>query len=180
MAGLSRKQACQGGAVLCNFRSMNTIEPTASQLRASGDRGVALIAYALLFIAPFFAGIPSLVAVVIAYSRKAEVSRCIRRHHDQQIRMFWVAFALSIIAGPCAVIALITGAGDFIAFTRQGGWSHFGATGFQFRDLGISDAAVLFTVIALGCLTFISVELIVGSVIGFIRLASKSPEQLAR
>ena len=38
------------------------------------DRNLALLAYGLLFFAIFFAGVPALVAVAIAYSRRREAA----------------------------------------------------------------------------------------------------------
>lgn len=151
-----------------------------SELRASGERGVALIVYALLFVAPFFAGVPGLIGVVIAYARRAEVNRCVRKHHSFQIRMFWVAFALSLVIGISALWALINGAGDLFAFFQAGGWDRMMAGNVQFRDFGIGDSVVVLTFMALGLSLFVVAMLMLGSVLGFARLVSKPTPELLK
>ena len=50
-------------------------------------RNLAFINYALLFAAIFFAGVPALIAAIIADSQKDEAPPPIRSHVDSQIRI---------------------------------------------------------------------------------------------
>ena len=85
-------------------------------------RNLALVNYGLLFAAIFFAGVPALIAVIIAYVQRDEAPARIRSHHDYQIRIFWVAFALTLAAGVAFLTALVSGLSELIAYTRMNGW----------------------------------------------------------
>lgn len=81
-------------------------------------RNLALVTYGLLFASIFFTGIPALIAVIIAYSQRDEAPQvAIRSHHDFQIKIFWVAFALTMAAGACGLGALISGVGELLEFS---------------------------------------------------------------
>src|ERR1700739_869782 len=65
---------------------------------ADVDRNLALLGYGLLFFAIFFAGVPALIAVAIAYGRVKDTGCTLRSHHKFQIYIFWVGFALTALA----------------------------------------------------------------------------------
>ncbi len=74
------------------------------------DRGVALTAYGLLFIAPFMLGAPALAGIGMAYAHKNDAHSLMRSHYRFQIRIFWttmvclvIGFALAIGAGGLAI-----------------------------------------------------------------------------
>jgi uncharacterized membrane protein len=71
------------------------------------DRTLALINYALLFASIFFAGIPGLVAVIIAYAQRPEAPARVKSHLNFQIRIFWVAFGLTIVASGAGLAAFL-------------------------------------------------------------------------
>jgi uncharacterized membrane protein len=140
----------------------------------SGDsaRNLALVNYGLLFAAIFFAGVPALIAVIIAYAQRDEASPTIRSHHDFQIRIFWVAFAMTMGTGACALAAVVSGLGALLDFTRSTGWSGFGHIEINLSQFSLDGRIVGFTVAALvlGLLTMI--WLVAAPAVGFIRLAS--------
>jgi uncharacterized membrane protein len=95
--------------------------PAASPWQADRiDRTLALINYGLLFASIFFAGIPGLIAVVIAYAQRPEAPARVKSHLNYQIRIFWIAAGLTIVASGAGLVGfglmffemLETGAGQ--------------------------------------------------------------------
>lgn len=135
-------------------------------------RNLALINYGLLFASIFFAGVPALIAVIIAYSQRDEAPPSIRSHHDFQIRIFWVAFALTMAAGACGLGALISGVGELMEFTRVNGWDGFSTINIDLSRLAIDGRMVVLLVTAVVLSLLAGVWLIAAPAIGFIRLVS--------
>jgi uncharacterized membrane protein len=136
----------------------------------AGARNLAMLNYALLFAAAFFAGVPALIAVIIAYVQRDGAPASLRRHHDFQIRIFWTGFILSVIAGACALGALLSLGGELIEVSRVSGWDHV--------EVDVSRLTLDGRVIALGlaCAAFsllTAVWLVAAPAVGFIRLASE-------
>lgn len=73
---------------------------------ATFDRGVALTAYSLLFIAPVLLGAPALAGVGLAYAHRDDAHTLIRSHYRFQIRIFWTTLVCMVIG-----LALAVGAG---------------------------------------------------------------------
>ncbi len=149
---------------------------TASQATSSArseetDRNIALLCYGLLFLAIFFAGAPALIAVAIAYARKRSVGPVIASHHRFQIVIFWIGFALTLLAALCGLIAALSIMIDLFGAIAQAGWSHWRIV--QAADLHIGQT--FFTLIAgaavLGAAT--GLWLWFASAYGFVRLASR-------
>ena len=149
--------------------------------RASGDetdRNLALLAYALLFFAIFFAGAPALIAVAIAYSRKAKVPRLIRSHHRFQIFIFWTGLALTLLAAFSGLAAVMTALVTIVGAAVHSG---FNAEAFVIHPMHLGRAMAVFasTAVVLGIIT--GLWLMAASAYGFIRLAShRSIRQTAR
>lgn len=136
-------------------------------------RNIALVNYGLLFAAVFFAGVPALIAVIIAYAQRDEASPILRSHYSFQIRTFWVAFALTLSAGVCFLGAIVNGVGALLEFTRRYGWDSFDTIHIDLSRLAI-DGTMAGLVIASIILTFLgAVWLIAAPAFGFIRLASE-------
>ncbi len=131
-------------------------------------RGIAMLNYGLLFTSIFFAGIPALIAVALAYTHKSKVASALSRHFRAQIRIFWIAFFIALLAGACglagvvlAVIELAKGAG--------GAWPW---DGVDLRSL-VVGGDIVFMLVAAVILSLIDAAwLMVSSAVGFIRLAS--------
>ena len=135
-------------------------------------RNLALVNYGLLFAAIFFAGIPALIAVIIAYSQRDEAPLAIRSHHDFQIKIFWVAFALTMAAGACGLGALISGVGELMEFTRVNGWDGFSTINIDLSRMVIDGRIVSLLVAAVVLSLLAGLWLIAAPAIGFIRLVS--------
>lgn len=139
-------------------------------------RNLALVNYGLLFAAIFFAGVPALIAVIIAYSQRDEAPPAIRSHHDFQIRIFWVAFALTMAAGACGLGALISGVGELMEFTRANGWDGFtnldSTINIDLSRMAIDGRIVALLVAAVVLSLLAGLWLIAAPAIGFIRLVS--------
>ncbi|WP_374570194.1 hypothetical protein [Phenylobacterium sp.] len=136
-------------------------------------RNLALVNYGLLFAAIFFAGVPALIAVIIAYAQRDECDPKLRSHHDFQIRIFWVAFALTLAAGICFLAALVSGVAELFQYTQANGWDTLGEIRIDLSQLTI-DGAIVGLVVASLVLTFLcAVWLIAAPAFGFIRLASE-------
>lgn len=135
-------------------------------------RNLALINYGLLFASIFFAGVPALIAVIIAYSQRDEAPPSVRSHHDFQIKIFWVAFALTMAAGACGLGALISGVGELMEFTRVNGWDGFSTINIDLSRLAIDGRIVALLVAAVVLSLLAGVWLIAAPAIGFIRLVS--------
>jgi uncharacterized membrane protein len=136
-------------------------------------QNLAMLGYSLLFLAIFFAGLPALIAVFIAYSQRDSAPRHLRSHFSFQIRIFWIAFALTIAAAACATAGVVAGLGEIIDVAAVTGFDGFGALRLELSDVTIPAGviALLATAVVLGFLS--SFWLLLASAIGFIKLASE-------
>jgi len=136
-------------------------------------RNLALVNYGLLFAAVFFAGVPALIAVIIAYAQRDEALPTLRSHYDFQVRIFWVAFALTLAAGVCFLAAIVNGVAELLEFTRANGWESFDTIQIDLSRLSI-DGTIVGLVVASLVLTFLgAIWLVAAPAFGFIRLASE-------
>jgi uncharacterized membrane protein len=142
------------------------------------DRGetaenLAMIAYGLLFASIFFAGAPALIAVVIAYSQRQEASPRVRSHYDFQIRIFWVAFVLTLAAASSGLAGVIMGLGELVDVASITRIEHIESIRIDLSHITI-DGRVIGLLIAACLLGFLSsIWLLAASAVGFIRLASE-------
>jgi uncharacterized membrane protein len=143
--------------------------------RKSGEaaRNLAMVNYGLLFASIFFAGVPALIAVIIAYSQRDEAPPEVASHHNFQIRIFWIAFALSVAAGACALGAIITGLDGLFEFTRSNGWGAFQTINIDLSRLTLDGTLVGLIVGAITLSFLTAVWLVAAPAFGFIRLASE-------
>ena len=148
---------------------------TASDVAASSrsddvDRNLALLGYGLLFFAIFFAGLPALVAVAIAYSRRRNAVGPISSHFRFQIFIFWVGFALTLLAALSGLAALLVLIGQVVRGAVEGKWDSFDTVLFSQVHVG----AVIVCVTVAGVLAVITGIWLLGtSAYGFIQLASR-------
>lgn len=143
--------------------------------RSELDRNLALLGYGLLFAAVFFAGIPALIAVIIAYSQRGETGAPLRSHYDFQIRIFWVGFVLTMIAAACAIAAVLIGIGEFLEFSMAGGFDAWDNIVIDMDDVRIDASVVILTVSAIIASLLTAIWLVAAPAFGFIRLASERP-----
>ncbi len=142
------------------------------------DRNLALLSYGLLFFAVFCFGIPALIAVAIAYACRREADPAVRSHFRFQIFVFWVSFALTVIAAVAGVAALLTLLGAAIGGAVGGRWDGLDSALFSQTHIGIM--VVLVAISGFAAL-LAAIWLMITSAYGFIRLASRqSFRQTAR
>jgi len=147
--------------------------PTALSRDEEVDRNLALLGYGLLFFAIFFAGVPALIAVAIAYTRRRDVNCTVKSHHRFQIYIFWIGFALTALAalsGLGAVISILVQAVSSAMHTKLNGFDVV-----SYRSVQFSGAVAAFSVatVSLGVLT--ALWLLITSSYGFIQLATHRP-----
>ncbi|MFI4976239.1 MAG: hypothetical protein ACHP84_17005 [Caulobacterales bacterium] len=141
-----------------------------SRVTDPAERNLALFNYALLFAGAFFAGIPSLLAVIIAYAQRREAPAPLRSHYGYQIRIFWVAFGLALVAACCAVAAGLMLLGSFVDVSLGSSWTFVWLDPSQVRI----STPVIDLAIAAGALSVMAaLWLIAAPAVGFIRLASR-------
>jgi uncharacterized membrane protein len=146
-----------------------TVEPGKGDV----DSNLALLGYALLFFSVFFAGMPGLVAAIIAYAQRSAVSPAVKAHYNFQIRIFWVAVALSLVAAVCAVAAAMISVGHFFEMGLQGGWDAWDGISVSTSRVQIDPAVVtLLAVTAFAALATV-LWLLIAPMVGFIRLATR-------
>lgn len=133
------------------------------------DHNLALLAYGLFFFAVFFAGAPALIAVAIAYARLHHGDPEVRSHFAFQIFMFWVGFALAMVAMLTGLGALVILLGTVIRGAVSGRWDSLDTALFTQQHVGVmmllAAISVLFVVLT-------GVWLIATSAYGFVRLAT--------
>lgn len=141
----------------------------------SADRNLAYLVYGLLFFSLFFAGAPALVALVIAYSRRGDVSPLIASHHRFQIMIFWIAMIIGLIGG----ISLFASIGTFIAniahSISEGGSISLNTFSLEVKDVHMPVATVTFAIIAIGATLLTGFWMVLASMFGALRLASGRP-----
>ncbi len=143
---------------------------TDTSSRFDSERNLGLIVYGLLFAALFFAGVPALVAVVIAYTQLSSASDPMRRHYRFQIQIFWIGFLLALIAGISGLWAILDVAGQVWSSSKVTAddagvdfdMSQLDMTG---RVLGLAGLSVL-------ALVLMTLWSLCAPAVGFIRLAT--------
>ena len=144
-------------------------------IRTEAERNLALLAYGLLGVSMFFAGITALVAIIIAYVLHDAATEELARHFRFQIRIFWVgvaAVALTVIAG---VVAALAAAGNLLhaspppdLLNSVDVWGHR----LDLSGLRLTPLVMTATVVSVGSAIFGILWMVLASTIGFIRLAS--------
>ncbi|MDG2521912.1 hypothetical protein P7B02_10190 [Caulobacter segnis] len=150
-------------------------EPAVTAPASDVDRNLALVVYALLFSSIFFAGIPALIAVVIAYAQRGHADPQVTTHHNFQIRIFWIALVLSLIAAVCGMGGLVAAIGDIFQYAVHGDWSAWDVVELEFEAIRFDPAMIVLT-IAAGVFTLIAtLWLLCAPAFGFIRLINQRP-----
>ena len=140
--------------------------------RFDTERVTGLINYALLFSAIFFAGVPAIVAVFLAYTQRRSAGPGMREHYRFQIQIFWIAFLLALIAGICGLWALVDASSDA---WRNGG-VHADLDESQLHLTGRIIGLFITSGVALALMTLWSLA---APAVGFIRLLTAPRPALA-
>lgn len=144
---------------------------------SSDDRNLAFVVYGLLFLSPFLWGFTGVIGVVIAYVRRSEAAAILRSHFEFQIRTFWIAAAILILA----VISFLFGVGYlfsdlFNAATNGGeGWDAWQAAAFDADDVTLHGEMVVGFIASLVLAAISSLWLFAASLFGMARLAGANP-----
>ena len=137
---------------------------------ADVDRNIALLGYGLLFFAIFFAGAPALIAAAIAYTRRRDVDRTVASHHRFQLFIFWVGFAMTLLAALSGLAALLSIVGDLLGVVVHSHWTSWDT--IQTTSLHVGRAFFIFAAAAGGLGVLTGLWLMATAGYGFIRLAS--------
>ena len=144
-------------------------------IRTEAERNLALLAYGLLGVSVFFAGITALMAVIIAYTLHDAANETLSAHFRLQIRIFWVGvgcLALAVVAGVVAAVgslgAMLHQAPPADMVRTFDLWGRtIDLSGLRITPLVIVAAGVAVSAALLGALWTV-----IAPTIGFIRLAS--------
>lgn len=134
----------------------------------SVGRAGALANYVLMFLATFTVGLLSPLALIIAYWRRGAADPIARSHYDHQIAEFWKDILLIVAGGVCGFLALAGGLGTLVG---MGGMRL--PAGLTFMQTGTATLILAGIWAVLWIWGFLN--LIVGSALGFMRLASGQP-----
>ncbi|MDB5470835.1 MAG: hypothetical protein JWR84_2395 [Caulobacter sp.] len=133
--------------------------------RFESERVMGMIGYALLFSAIFFAGVPGIVAVIMAYSQRGSAGPQLREHYRFQIQIFWIGFLLGLVAGICGLWAILDVTGDV--------WRNGDIHGdVQVEDLDLNGQVIGLFIASGVTLALMTLWSLAAPAIGFIRLAT--------
>ena len=159
------------GAIARTLARMSYVLPPAEGSRPTGDgRALAMLNYGLFFSSIFFAGVPALIAVALAYSQKSKAPPLLRAHYRFQIGMFWTSFLLALIAGLLFLTGMASAVLEFIS-DNGGEWLGFP----QLRQLRAHGLTLGLIIGGFLLAAFDTLGLMICSAVGFIRLASAPP-----
>lgn len=147
----------------------------AGPIRTEAERNLALLAYGLLGVSIFFAGITALAAIIIAYVLHDAATEALSRHFRFQIRIFWVGVAFVVVTVIAGLVALLGAAGNLlhsaapedVVRTVDVLGREIDLSGLRMTPLVITAAGVSVSSAVLGALW-----MVVASAIGFIQLAT--------
>jgi uncharacterized membrane protein len=145
----------------------HVLEPLDPSPPPRDGRALATLNYGLIFISIFFAGVPALIAVAIAYSQRMRAAPLLRSHFNFQIAMFWTAFFIALLAGALALTGLVMAVAELV--TASGRTL---ADGFHFADLRVQGDIMALMIGGVLLAATDAVMLMAGSAFGFVRLAS--------
>ena len=132
--------------------------------RFDTERIMGLIGYGLLFSAIFFAGVPGIVGVIMAYSQRRSATPQLREHYRFQIQIFWIGLLLGLVAGICGLWALVDLLGE--------AWRSELHRDVQVSDLNFTGRIIgLFIASGIG-LALMALWSLAAPAVGFLRLAT--------
>lgn len=147
----------------------------AGALRTEAERNLALLAYGLLGVSMFFAGVTALVAVIIAYWLHDAATEELSRHFRFQIRIFWIGVAAIVLTVIAGVVAALGAAGNLLHSAPPSDLVRTVEVWGQVYDLSglrITPLVIVATAVSAGSAVLGALWMVLASAIGFIRLAS--------
>jgi uncharacterized membrane protein len=156
---------------------MTAVQSTTTHAHDEVDRNLAFLTYGLLFFSVFFAGVPALIAVAIAYARRKDADPLVRGHHSFQIWIFWVGFLMALLAGAAGLTGIMMIVGEALRLSSVNSWQGFGSVRLE-DVVGPLTMSFIATFFLLGVCA--GLWLVVTSIYGVVRLASHKPMGQAR
>jgi uncharacterized membrane protein len=142
---------------------MTTTDTTVN--RFDSERVLGLVNYGLLFSSVFFAGVPALVAVILAYVQRPSAGPAMREHYRFQIWIFWISVLLGAIAGVSGIWAMV----DVVQQAR-GGADFWVPQDIDFDGVRVTGRMILLFVVAGLALVAMTLWMLIAPTVGFIRL----------
>lgn len=147
----------------------------AGAIRTEAERNLALLAYGLLGVSVFFAGITALVAVIIAYTLHDAATEALSSHFRFQVRIFWIGVVCVLLTVVAGIVATFGAVGNLLHEAPPADlvrtidlWGHV----IDLSRLRITPLVVIAATVAGGAAIFGALWMIGASTIGFIRLAT--------
>lgn len=147
----------------------------AGPIRTEAERNLALLAYGLLGVSVFFAGITALVAVIIAYTLHDAATEELSGHFRFQVRIFWVGVSCVLLAVIAGLVAAFGSLGNLLHQAPPADlvrtldlWGH----SVDLSGLRITPLVIVATCVAGGSALLGALWMFLAPAIGFIRLAS--------
>src|SRR5690606_21532582 len=144
---------------------------TSADANGGLDRNLAFLNYGLLIASVVLAGAPALVAAVIAYAQRQSAPEPARSHYVFQIRVFWIAFALSLAAGVCTLVVIGEAVTGLIRLGQANDWA-LDTVAIDFSPLTLDASMVLAAILAAALIFACLLWLVAAPAFGLIRLAS--------
>lgn len=138
-----------------------------------GDRGAALLVYAIMFVSPFLVGAPMLLASAIAFARKGHADPVLRSHFNYQLSTMGKDILLEIVGAICLWLALFGGLA-----TLAGEAPGIMPKGFDPDRMGLISLGLLATWLL--CWAWAALSLFLTPALGAIRLMSGRPAMRGR
>jgi uncharacterized membrane protein len=163
-----------GGRGLKLVSNLHDAEAVVDPVLAGFDHVVALVGYALLFVAIPLLGVPALAAVALAYAHRRDSHVLVSTHYHFQIRIFWTAALLFGLALACTLGASADAIHILLGFigsrlpNAAGALGNGSAAWTGPLAVWLGVAATVFLVLAVGWT-------LIASVIGFFRLLGNKP-----
>jgi uncharacterized membrane protein len=147
----------------------------AGAIRTEAERNLALLAYGLLGVSVFFAGITALVAVIIAYTLHDAATEELSRHFRFQTRIFWIGLASILVTVVAGVVATLGAAGALLHTAPPAdavrSIAVFGYT-IDLMALRLTPLVMTALAISAGSALFGALWMMLASAFGFMRLAT--------
>jgi uncharacterized membrane protein len=175
-----------------------TTQPDTPARPSAVERGLGYLGYTLLFLSAVFAGVTAFMALILAYAQRDGARPVMRSHWLFQIRIFWIAFALTLAGGAMGLSAVVDfarqpsppalqgepapdGQGQSpgmlipVAYRPASVALHTWSYGFQSGAAHIGRPAMIKGLLAIALLVGATAWSLVASVFGALRLASGRP-----
>jgi uncharacterized membrane protein len=134
-----------------------------------GDRGAALLVYAIMFVSPFLVGAPMLLASTIALARRGGADPVLNSHFNYQLATMGKDIALEVIGAICLWLGMFGG----LATLAGEAPGHIMPQGFDPERMGMISLGLI--AIWLICWAWAFLSLFLTPAVGALRLMNGKP-----